>query len=436
VDYVFDTAAPIDPEDGGVPPTEDTSPPTISDVSVTPSSTSAEISWGTNESTTGRVDYGTAAGSYDSSQSSGTTGTAHTVTLTGLTPETTYHFVVHATDAAGNTSVTQDATFSTTTDVTSSGPVIDVWYGDTQTFGIPAQAQQWANVVGNVRDADGVSSLSYKLNGGSSKGLSIGPNNRRLQDPGDFNIDIPWTSLQPGTNTVTITAVDGDGDTTSRSVTLVKESGGPLALPYTLSWSTSQPLQEQAQVVDGRWAAGSGGTVRTVQFGYDRLLAVGDLGWTDFEVTVPVTVHALGPGHNSYLSGAALVGIGLRWQGHTQVKNEQPAYGWWPTGAFAWHRFYDSGGRYELRGNDNSPVRHTTQPLTHGTTYVFKARAHTQSAATRYSFKWWVQGQPEPALWLLEIDEDAGPATGSVVLVAHHVDATFGTVTATPVSAP
>ncbi|MGH3449974.1 MAG: fibronectin type III domain-containing protein, partial [Haloechinothrix sp.] len=435
VDYVFDMAAPIDPEDGAEP-VEDTTAPVISDVTVTPSSTSAEVTWGTNEATTGRVDYGTAAGAYGSSEASGTAGTGHSVALTGLIPETTYHFVVYATDTAGNTSVTDDAMF-TTLSTSASAPVIDVWYGDTPVFGRPAQAHKWVNVHGNVKDSDGVESLTYRLNGGESKPLSMGPNKRRLQDPGDFNVNLGWEELQSGSNVLDVTAVDVGGNTATSTVTLIKEANPPLELPQQFAWSPNVSLLEQAQAVDGLWEIPQANQLRTVQLGYDRIVALGDyLNWTDFEVTVPVTVHAIGPGHNSQYSGAALVGLGLRWQGHTPRDDAQLPWGWWPTGAFAWHRFYDGGGRYELRGNDNYPVRHTTQPLKLGTTYTFKVRVETLASATRYSFKWWEQEKAEPSAWGLQIDEDAGPAAGSVALIAHHVDTTIGAVTVAPLTSP
>jgi hypothetical protein len=72
-----------------------------------------------------------------------------------------------------------------------SAPVIDVWYGLNQTFpnGTP---QGFVNIVGNVSDPDSsISSLSYSLNGSGFSPLNMGPSNRRLAHPGDFNVDIP-----------------------------------------------------------------------------------------------------------------------------------------------------------------------------------------------------------------------------------------------------
>ncbi len=88
------------------------------------------------------------------------------------------------------------------------GPDIALWYGDEQSFGQLGVPQRWVNILGNVSDTDGVDSLYYTLNGGSKVMLSIGPDSRRLQSTGDFNIDLATDDLTDGVNTVIITATD------------------------------------------------------------------------------------------------------------------------------------------------------------------------------------------------------------------------------------
>jgi hypothetical protein len=85
----------------------DTTPPVVSALAATGSGTSATVTWTTNESATTRVDYGltTTLGS----SATGTTGTSHSVTLTGLTVNTRYYYRVTSVDAAGN-STTSPAT--------------------------------------------------------------------------------------------------------------------------------------------------------------------------------------------------------------------------------------------------------------------------------------------------------------------------------------
>jgi hypothetical protein len=406
----------------------DTAPPVVSGVAVTPSSSSAVVTWTTNEPASSSVAVGTTTGySHGTFGSSNLTRT-HTVTLTALAPATTYHYRVSSTDGAGLTATRPDATFATPA---SSGPAIDVWNGNEQVVGANGQPQLFYNLLGNVSDPQGVAALSYSVDGGASRTLRIGGDLRRLQAPGDFNADIPWGDLDPGPNQVVLTARDGLGHVSTRTVVVHRQQGSA-SLPYSTDWASASRLEEQAQVVDGKWGL-DGATVRPLELGYDRLLTLGDVSWHDYELTVPVTVHGLGPGHYSPNSGAALVGLALNWQGHTQVAKEQPFRYWYPTGAFAWFRWYEPRAKFELSGNNGGPtVRNQSWALQFGQTYNFKARSETVSGGVQYSWKVWAQGSPEPSAWTLTIFESEGPATGSVGLIAHHADAQFGNVTVTP----
>ncbi len=82
--------------------TTDTTPPTVSGVTASGSGTSATIAWTTDESASTTVQYGVSATALTTS-ATGTVGTSHTVTLTGLTPNTRYYYRVVSADAAGNT---------------------------------------------------------------------------------------------------------------------------------------------------------------------------------------------------------------------------------------------------------------------------------------------------------------------------------------------
>jgi chitodextrinase len=430
VDYVvnLDATDPPDPPD----PPDDTTPPQISGVSVVEADTSAQVSWSTDEPATGVVEYGATA-AYGATSPMSTLGTAHAVTVTGLAADTTYHYRIVATDAAGNTATTTDATFTTEDSGTANGgPTIDLWYGADLAVGPPTQSQTWANVLGNVSDPDGVAALTYSLNGGTHRALTIGPDKRRLQWPGDFNVDVPLADLTVGDNSLTVRATDGLGNVTSRDVSLELRSGGGAPLPYTVNWTTGTSPATQGQVVDGKWVT-TGAGVRTDITGYDRIIAVGDIGWSDYELTVPVTVHALGPAAYSHLSGPPLIGVGMRWNGHTAVDAKQPAWGWYPTGAFAWYRFFENGGRFVLTGNDGSPVQYSHPSFAIGTTYQLKVRAETLGGnVTRYQVRMWPAGEAEPAAWLSSIDVTGGPAAGGIALIAHQLDGTFGDVSVQP----
>jgi len=93
--------------------TSDMTVPVISDVSVATTSTTATITWTTSEAATDNASYGTTTSYNASSTIEVSASTTHSATLTGLDSSTTYHFQISATDAAGNTATTSDATFTT-----------------------------------------------------------------------------------------------------------------------------------------------------------------------------------------------------------------------------------------------------------------------------------------------------------------------------------
>jgi hypothetical protein len=94
---------------------EPTAPPTIpapaiSNVSVTIGATSATIAWSTDVATAGLVNYGTTSG-YGSTATT-SEGTSHSVSLSGLSSSTAYHYQIQVTGTGGTTSTT-DNTFTT-----------------------------------------------------------------------------------------------------------------------------------------------------------------------------------------------------------------------------------------------------------------------------------------------------------------------------------
>ncbi|MGE5541352.1 MAG: fibronectin type III domain-containing protein [Bacillota bacterium] len=91
----------------------DVTAPVISNVSVMPSATSTTISWTTDEATQGQVSYGLTSGYGSSTTLESSATTTHSVTITGLTASTLYHFQISATDASDNTATTTDDTFTT-----------------------------------------------------------------------------------------------------------------------------------------------------------------------------------------------------------------------------------------------------------------------------------------------------------------------------------
>jgi hypothetical protein len=318
-------------------------------------------------------------------------------------------------------------------------PVFDIWYGDNQTFGQNGIPQQWVNILGNVSAPSGIKSASYTLNGDAPQFLRVlaSPNGGRLVDTGDFNVEIDHASLISGANTVVISATDNLNHTTSHTVTLNWNyvSGHVWPLPYSIDWSTVTNIQNFAQIVDGQWAIQPDGTVRTMQVGDDRLIALGDMSWTNYQVTAEMTVNTF---DCAYFSAGVLVG----WQGHTtdpaQPQPDQPRSG---------HPFFGFG-TYATIGSDKPPIgtlniyaNSTNHPesvlvqdatgvtLTPGTKYMMKFAVLRNSDGTtsHLSLKLWPASAAEPANWNLQADGDA--STGSVLLGSHHTDVSYGKVT-------
>ena len=93
----------------------DATAPSISNISVSDvTAISAKISWSTSEGANGNVEYGEST-SYERGIAEGNHEykTSKSVTVIGLSPETTYHYRITAVDAAGNVGLSGDATFAT-----------------------------------------------------------------------------------------------------------------------------------------------------------------------------------------------------------------------------------------------------------------------------------------------------------------------------------
>lgn len=91
----------------------DTSPPVLSGLSAIDIGTrSATIVWTTDEPSDSLVEYGI-NNSYGLNQNDASLVTGHRLTLTGLSPATTYHYQIASGDTMGNASRSTDLTFTT-----------------------------------------------------------------------------------------------------------------------------------------------------------------------------------------------------------------------------------------------------------------------------------------------------------------------------------
>jgi peroxiredoxin len=99
------------PPDNTAPVISDVNPSDVSDID-------ASITWKTDEASTAKVEYGTSSSKYTySTDISADMKTDHYLKLTGLSPSTTYHFIVKSADASNNEAVSKDYSFHTSASI-------------------------------------------------------------------------------------------------------------------------------------------------------------------------------------------------------------------------------------------------------------------------------------------------------------------------------
>jgi opacity protein-like surface antigen len=174
--------------------------------------TTADICWNTHERSTSQVQFGTASGTYDTlSELDETLVYEHRVTLTGLTPGTTYYYQEMSADKAENLSVSEEMSFTTT--------------GVPATFSVtslaidPAEADIGQAVVVNVTVAntgDGAGKYQAKL---MVDGAVVATKEVTIAGHTDMTITFSLTQDAAGTYSVSI-----DGQSVSL---VIKEAPAP-----------------------------------------------------------------------------------------------------------------------------------------------------------------------------------------------------------------
>lgn len=348
--------------------------------------------------------------------------------------------------------------------VDESQPILDVWYGLQQKVGHLGNVQSDFNLLGHVRnEGNGVSglTLTYRLNNAAPETLSIGTeyfgDGRRLGARGDFNADIPLHCFEVGRNTITLIVTNSAGISTRKIVRVNRQRSGDYPLPAYIEWAKVEDVQDVGQVVDGKWGIVEEG-LRTIQTGYDRIFLIGNENWQDYEVTVPITIHRVDP-ETGPRSGANGVGILMRFTGHVtgtyrEWPDAQPKWGYQPFGAIGWLRWINGPEAPPVqqfyRGDSNETKNFSELTnFAEGQTYWLKMQAKTlpvvsQSTelpdqnqdVTRYRWKLWSEIETEPSVWDWSVTQRSRHALrkGGVVLLAHHVDVTFGDLLIEPLS--
>lgn len=317
---------------------------------------------------------------------------------------------------------------------------IDIWYGDTQHMGRAGIVQRWYNVLGRVHRADDLDRLEARLNGGAARALSVGADRRRLVAKGDFNVELDVDELEPGSNRLVLVASYTDGFETMREVEVVRHDGPPAELPLTIDWERDGLVNQHTQIVDGRWEH-NGRYVTTRELGYDRLIGIGDVRWRDYDVLVPVVVHAMEARAYGWPSVHTGVGIVMRWKGHSNWGGDrhasgQPRFGPGPYGAIGWWTTWaDEGEHLNFFDVDLGVMDRLARHLHLNAPYLLRVRVSTRDdGRSIYRLKAWEESAKEPTEWdVSSISPVNALDSGSLLLGAHETAASFGPVEITPV---
>ncbi|WP_299533897.1 hypothetical protein [Ulvibacterium sp.] len=317
---------------------------------------------------------------------------------------------------------------------------ISVWYGHEQYFGNVGQPQAQINILGNIQaDSAGITAY-YKLNDSQEKHvLTLGSDLHRLAAQGDFNIEIYRDNLKNGANSVNLYVTKDGKVLESKEIGIHYNPKTEWPLPYSVNWAEVENIQDVVQVVDGHWKITPQG-IRTQDVYYDRVLAIGDASWRDYEVTTTVTFHGYTPpeeGPPTYnVSHAALATL---WPGHDR-DSLQPNRKWHPLGATAEFRITDGykNCRWRIFDGDNfyeEQKEDQYRDIKEGITYAMKHRVQDlPNNSVQYSVKLWEANQKEPKEWdfqAVETSKLKHPG-GSCLLIAHNTDITFGNVDIIP----
>jgi len=285
--------------------------------------------------------------------------------------------------------------------------MIDLWYGDRLRIGHLGSPQRWVNILGRV--GSDVVQLATSLNGGRMLAVSIGGDGHRLARPGDFNVEVDRADLVEGQNQVELTATDSCGRFETRTVTLEVTADG----------------------------------VRSVEPYYDRVIGLGDVTWTDYEIETTVTFHGIRePFEEKGDAGAMVIHAALatRWPGHDD-DGLQPRVKWHPLGATAEFRVNPSwegcswrilGGRSETSGEMVVVNAEKERTIRTGVRYGMKHRVETLGdGGADYRVKLWEADDAEPEDWYVHLHKGPGEvASGGALIIAHYTDVTFGNVKA------
>ncbi len=146
----------------------DITAPVISNVASSAiTNSTATITWTTNEASNSVVNYGLTT-SYGSNSSNASMVTSHSISLSGLTANTLYHYRVNSTDASNNTATSGDFTFTTTNSLSPIETFSDGNFTTNPAWG--GNTTSWLVVTSSTAGAGATNSFTLRLNAASGSG--------------------------------------------------------------------------------------------------------------------------------------------------------------------------------------------------------------------------------------------------------------------------
>lgn len=168
----------------------------------------ATISWTSDEPATSQIEYGLTNSYGNFSSLNSTLDTSHSVSLTGLSPVTTYHYRVRSRDSVGNLGTSGDNTFTTIPDTLD--PNVSITNPD-------ASETTYGTLIFSATASDnvGVTRVEFFLNG------------QKIAEDTTSPYQLFWNtgSAENGTHTLTTRAYDAAGNsTTSQPIDIIVDN--------------------------------------------------------------------------------------------------------------------------------------------------------------------------------------------------------------------
>jgi len=221
----------------------DTTAPTISSVaSSSITTTGATIAWTTNEASDTQVEYGTTTTYGSTTTLNASMVTNHSVSLSGLTAGTLYHYRVRSRDAAGNLATSADFTFTTSGAPDTTAPTVSITAPANG-----ATVRSTITVNASASDAVGVAGVQFRLDD-----ANLGSEDTTAS----YQISWNTTTASNGPHTLAAIARDLAGNTaTSSGITVTVDNALPAISNVassnittsgaTITWTTDEPSDTQ-----------------------------------------------------------------------------------------------------------------------------------------------------------------------------------------------